>query len=215
MTFTFSDIGKAELYAEFTDERSEEIVKMADKGEVELVQETTDRLNEQLVAMASLTIDDNGIPTGGDMLAMEAPESSGNGGQPSATVSQATAATRAPTTVPAPVVVTVTPAPTVTIAAPAPDKTAPLETAETVSIPAPDAALSAPADRHEDDVYDEENGDRERKERLKDLLLRQAIENPEALEKALETAPESLRDILLWAIEVANAGYDEAINNLR
>ena len=202
---TSSDIGKAELYAEFADERVEEIIRMADKGDVELAQESTNRLNEQLVAMASLTIGDNGTPTGGDMFAMEAPESSRNGEEALTTVLPP-AATVAPTTAPRPVPVT---------DAPDPDKTAPLGTGERTPTPTPDAALSPDYERQADGADDEENGDRERIEKLKDLLLRQAIENPEALEKALETAPESLRDIILWAIEVANAGYDEAINNLK
>jgi len=197
-----SDIGKAELYAEFADERIEEIIKMAYKGDVELAQEATNRLNEQLVAMASLTIGENGIPTGGDMLAMEAPESS-RGGEEYSSATAPPAATLAPTTAPAPVPVT---------DAPEPDKTGPLATVERPPTPVTDAALSAASDGQTDD---EDNGDRERIEKLKDLLLRQAIENPEALLKALETAPESLRDIILWAIEVANAGYNEAINNLK
>jgi hypothetical protein len=53
-----------------------------------------------------------------------------------------------------------------------------------------------------------------REEKLKEQLLRQAIENPEALEKALETATGTMRELLLWAIEVAGEGYEEAINNL-
>jgi hypothetical protein len=200
---TPSDIGKAELYAEFADKRVEEIIKMADKGEVELVHKATDRLNEQLVAMASLTIGDNGIPTDGHMFSLGAAESSGNGEEAVTATMAPPAATIAPTTAPTPAPVLVTPGPA---------KTAPQETAE--STPALDAALSAASDRQADDKYSEENGDRERREKLKDLLLRQAIENPEALEKALETAPESLRDIILWAIEVANAGYAQNISNL-
>ncbi len=203
---TPSDIGKAELYAEFADKRIEEIVKMADKGEVELVQETTNRLNEQLVAMASLTIGDKGTPDSGGMFSLGSHESSRNGEEALTTVPQTTVAqTIAPTTAPPPVVVTVPPYP---------DKTAPLETPERTPTIVPPAALSAVSDGRVNDVTDEENGDRERIEKLKDLLLRQAIENPEALEKALETAPESLRDILLWAIEVANAGYAQNISNL-
>ena len=204
---TPSDIGKAELYAEFADERVEEIIRMADKGDVELVQETTNRLNEQLVAMASLTIGENGIPTGGDMLALEAPEASRGGEESLSATMVPPAATVAPTTV--------TPVPMPVTDAPDPEKDGQLGTTERTPTPVTDAALSAASDRQADGLDDEDDGDRERIEKLKDLLLRQAIENPEALLKALETAPESLRDIILWAIEVANAGYDEAINNLR
>jgi hypothetical protein len=46
--------------------------------------------------------------------------------------------------------------------------------------------------------------DLDREDKLKELLLRQALEN----------APESLRDILNWAIEVAEQGYQEANSNI-
>jgi hypothetical protein len=200
--FTPSDIGKVELYAQFADERVEEIVKMAEKGEAELAQAATDRLNEQLVAMATLAIDGEGIATNGDMFALEAAESPQDGGA----YTTIPAATMAPTTAPAPSLATATP--------PDSEKSPQLGAADITPAPvtAPEEALTAASNRQ---AYDEaKNSDRERKEKLKELLLQQAIENPEALLRALETAPESLRDILLWAIEVANAGYDEAIDNL-
>lgn len=205
---TPSDIGKAELYAEFADERVEEIIRMADKGSAELVQETTDRLNTQLVAMASLTIGDKGTSTGGDTFALEAEDTSRNG--------------EAVLTVPQTTTVTATAAPTMATPAPEPVTDEPPATEKTtrpeaVAIAPPvstDAALSDSADRQSTTVVSEEDGDLDRIESLKELLLRRAIENPDALKEALETAPESLRDILLWAIEVADSGYDEAIRNL-
>jgi hypothetical protein len=193
--FTWSDIGKAELYAEFADERVEEIIKMAEEGKVELAEAATNRLNEQLVAIANLTIGDKGMTTNGGMLSIGAAESSRNGQETVPT------ATMAPTTVPGT---------TSVMNEPAPNE----DTQLGVSGPpatVTDNALSATSEGRTDE---QENGDLERKEKLKEQLLRQAIENPEALLKALETAPESLRDILLWAIEVVNAGYDEAIGNL-
>ena len=56
--------------------------------------------------------------------------------------------------------------------------------------------------------------DSERQEKLKELLSRQAEENPEALEEALEDAPESVKEALRKAIEVADEGYDQALKNL-
>jgi hypothetical protein len=50
-----SDLGKAELNAQFADERVDEIIKMAGKGNIALVEETTDRMNRNLIAVANLT----------------------------------------------------------------------------------------------------------------------------------------------------------------
>ena len=71
-----------------------------------------------------------------------------------------------------------------------------------------DAALSVNAPEKADD------DELSREEKLKQLLLRQAMENPEAIRELLKTAPESLREILLWVLEVIEAGYDEALDNL-
>lgn len=202
---TPSDIGKAELYADFADERVEEIVRMAEKGDAELVQQTTNRLNEQLVAMASLAIGENGLPADGGMFALQAPETSGDG-------EEYLSETRAPTVTVPPATSAPIPPPVVVTATPVPEKNDQLGVSERSPTPASDAALSAASDGQADD---EENGDRERREKLMQELLQQAIENPEALERALENAPESLRELLEWAIEVANEGYDEAINNIR
>lgn len=199
--FTPSDIGKAELYAQFADERVEEIIRMADKGDVELVEKTTNRLNEQLVAIASLTLGDGAAPAGDSMLALQAPEESKYG--------EGSAPTMAPTTAPSTTVVS--PPVPVTIAPSESDTNTQLGAAERSPTPAPETAISALSEGQDN----EENGDQDRREKLKEQLLRQAIENPEALEEALKTAPESLRDLILWAIEVANKGYDEAINNIR
>jgi hypothetical protein len=195
--FTPSDIGKAELYAQFADERVEEIIRMADKGDVELVEKTTNRLNEQLVAIASLALGDGAVPAGDGMLALQAPEASKYG--------EGSAPTMAPPTT------AVAPPVPVTIPSPEADTNAQLGAAGRSPIPATETAISAVSEGQDN----EENGDQDRREKLKEQLLRQAIENPEALEEALKTAPESLRDLILWAIEVANKGYDEAINNIR
>ena len=203
LALTPSDIGKAELYAKFADERVEEIVKMADKGKVDLVHAATERLNDQLVAMASLDIVERETTADSEMLAFESAEPSAGGEtQIMATVPPAT-----PTMAPAPA-----PAP-VTVRPPDSEKNGQLGTEERAPTTVSDAALSAAAARPADDDS-QEDGALDRERRLKELLLRRAIENPEALKEALKTAPESLREILNWAIEVADAGYDEAIKNL-
>ncbi len=56
LAFTFSNEGKAELYARFIDYRVEEIVKMVENGDLAQVRLTTERMNGHLVAMADLGI---------------------------------------------------------------------------------------------------------------------------------------------------------------
>ncbi len=194
LALTPTDIGKAELYTRFADRRVDEIVRMAELGKVEYAQEATEKLERQLVAIASLTITENGSPSE-NMLSF-------GGAEEDSTPLMATIAP------------TITPAPT----------TPPTEDVAPVPVTRPDttekaqagldAALSA-SDSERNVGASEDDEELNREERLKALLLQRAIENPEALMKALETASESMRDILEWAIEVAGEGYEEAINNFK
>ena len=194
LALTPSDIGKAELYTRFADRRIGEIIQMAEKGEVEYAQKATEKLERQLVAIASLTIVENEASSD-KMLSFEAAEPAVGEGSPPV------AATMAPTLEPQPSV-DVPPAQAVR-----PDKTVPIQ------VGAADTALSANmTERADGETVDAKLN---REERLKALLLQKAIENPDALQKALETASESMRDILEWAIKVAGEGYEEAIDNLR
>ncbi len=72
MAFTFSDISKAELNAEFADKRVEEVIYMASKGNYQTVQVASQRLNSNLAAMNSLVSDDSGR---GNTLSFGATES--------------------------------------------------------------------------------------------------------------------------------------------
>jgi hypothetical protein len=54
LALTPSTLGKAQLYAKFTDTRVDEIIKMADKGNVEQVVKATERMNDSLVSIAKL-----------------------------------------------------------------------------------------------------------------------------------------------------------------
>jgi fructose-specific phosphotransferase system component IIB len=96
----------------------------------------------------------------------------------------------------------------VTAAAPRPDDT------ESTTVTR-EYALSANDVEEADGEWVTEDEELDREERLRQQLLKQAIENPEALEKALETASDSMREIIEWALEVASEGYEEAIDNLR
>jgi len=55
LNLTFSDLGKANLYAEFSDRRVSEIMHMAQKGDASRVMAGTDLLGNQLAMIANLT----------------------------------------------------------------------------------------------------------------------------------------------------------------
>jgi len=54
LTLTPSELGKAQLYASFTDKRVLEITRMAEEGKSEQVERTTQRLNAHLAMIAQL-----------------------------------------------------------------------------------------------------------------------------------------------------------------
>ncbi len=87
--------------------------------------------------------------------------------------------------------------------APAPVEEAPLAAVEEESVIAAPRAAGPP----------EDVGPNERA-RLRGLLSRHAVENWNALLAAWEAAPESLRAALEQALEVAAAGYEQALRNL-
>ena len=206
LALTPSEVGKAELYAEFADERVEEIVKMAKKGKVEHAEVATERLNSQLVAMADLPLGENGIPADTQVLSFEAASPPGEE-ETEAAIEE----TPVMAVVPTP---EVPPEPEPSVDTVRPDKDGQAGTAERAPTEVADAALSVEETRRVGDAIEEKATDLSREEELKERLLRQASEKPEALKKALETATGSMRELLLWAIEVTDAGYDEAIKNL-
>lgn len=57
INLTFSDMGKANLYAEFADRRFSEIMHMAQKGDASQVVAGTNLLNDQLAMITNLTTD--------------------------------------------------------------------------------------------------------------------------------------------------------------
>jgi hypothetical protein len=212
LAFTPSEIGKAELYAKFADRRVDEIIQMAEKGEAEYVEKAAENLKHQLVAIASLDFGEGGgtieSSAGEQMLSAQA-EPPGSDGEPASEEDGA----RTPEDTNATAILV--PAPSAV--EPAEDQppvlaVRPQET-EKAQVGTDDTALT---DNMTERTYDSSDTDENlgREDKLKELLLRQAMENPEALRKALENAPESLRDILNWAIEVAGEGYEEAVSNV-
>jgi hypothetical protein len=81
MAFTFSNEGKAELYARFVDYRVEEIVKMVGKGDLGLITLTTERMNSSMEAIVALNLPGNRavlIVKSDGLLAAEAQIQAGN-----------------------------------------------------------------------------------------------------------------------------------------
>ena len=186
LAFTFSDQGKADLYARFADYRVEEIVKMAEKGDYESVEKATEYMNNQLAAIADLEF--NGKGKEDTFSAMM--------------TTQTTTATRYPmtttTTVPvlAPAPTTIAPPPAVTETQPPSDAAAVAASPEQAGKKPDDAGL--PTD----------------KEKLKERLTKEFERNLKKLEDQLAKAPESLKPALLKAIETLRQGYEEAIASL-
>ena len=202
LALTPSDIGKAELNTKFADRRVEEIVQMADKGKVEYAQEATEKLERNLVAVVNFTLMDDGEAPGGKALTYEAAEIAPDRDGMLGTSDASPAEVPEPQSPP--------PEDSQPVAAVRPTDT------EATQVAPEDTALSANAiERSEDEWVADEAAADDREERLRQKLLEQAIENPEALEKALETATDTMREIIEWALEVASESYNEAIDNLR
>jgi hypothetical protein len=211
LALTPSALGKAELYAKLADKRVAEIVKMADEGKVPQVEQATQRLNDNLVAMASLVAPAEEVMAGKEMATDAAePPQTATLEAPQAQLRKAPvpAPTPAPATIPAPTPAPATPAPSAVEEAPAISEEAP-------TIMAPKA--SAPLEGTGQAKYggkDEENIKPDKQARLKMLLSRRAVENQDALQAVLETAPESAKPALRQAIKQAAASYKQALRNL-
>jgi hypothetical protein len=54
----------------------------------------------------------------------------------------------------------------------------------------------------------------EKRAKLKIMMLQKANTNPEAIRKALENAPDSVKAALYQALTVADSGYQQALDAL-
>ncbi len=211
LALTPSDLGKAELYVEFTDRRVEEIIAMADRGKVPQIEKATERLNSQMVAMAGLTVAD-----GQSEMVMDDAEIAP---QPMLAAPSTTDARGATTP-------TATPVPTTTAAQSLPEPTAPETTPLGTTIvpgtaaPPPPTVVTLPPDEKaltpvpapaEGGLFSEADED---EQKLRDLLIQSSVTNSLALQKELAQAPESVRAALEKALEVANTGYIQNLSNL-
>jgi hypothetical protein len=199
LAFTPSELGKAELYAEFADERVAEIVRMADEGNVEQVEKATERMNDQLIAMSSLI----------------APGEQGDAKMQVATFEAAEAPLES---VPAP-----SPAPAPAPAAAPEPREAPAPVVEAPPVvPEKQPLLTAPRAPGVSDATAEggepawagEPAEPGSQAQLRIDVFNQARENIRELETLLETAPESLKPSLQRALEVAHNGYEAVLRGL-
>jgi hypothetical protein len=192
LALTPSDLGKAELNARFADTRINELIKMADKGDVMLVKKTTDRMNKHLVAVASLTGSGKVTAESATFNALQAPAAT-----PAPTVTQDTAI--APTALPKLTTPSTMPVPTVTVGFPE------------------EGILGEGGQALEDALnhrYAETEGWGNKQEKFRDSLVQQYLENIRALQHELEKVPDYLKPALRYAIEVAEAAYAAALENL-
>ncbi len=241
LTLTPSALGKTELYAKLADKRVAEIIKMADEGKVEQVERATHRLSNQLVAMASLAVPGGEEPAATEAATFEAapPESAVE----EAPQAQLRGVAPTPAPAPAPVEevpqAQMREAPPVVVEE-APVMAAPraLGTSEQAgqgkgrggnAKAGDDKGKGSNAKAGDDKGKEsadkgEGNGDNgkgsikdvepDERAQLKVDLSRRAAKNQEALEAVLEKASESVKPALRRAIEVAGAGYEQALRNL-
>jgi hypothetical protein len=187
LTMTFSAVGKAELYAEFADRRVDEIIKMAEQGKVAQVERATDRMDDQLNAMASLFLP------------------SGTAGTAEKETPPALMAT--PQAVPAP---TATGPSLKNVPGPAlsaPGNGGPSLSTANIT-PTRDQALAPPSTEAEETEQTRGRPD------LGTTVSEQAAENTRKLEEALKEVPDSTRPALERALDVADKGYNEALENI-
>ena len=218
MAFTPSALDKAELYARFTDKRVEEIIKMADKGKVEQVEKTTERMNNELIAMANLAGPGAGPSESAGVATLQTPAPATAEAAPKAQLREAPVPATAPSAAPAPAPAP-EPAPSVEEApslmqAPPPVievPSPPEEEAPVITIPPASVKGVGPENKR---VTKDESEKFDKQEKLRTILSEKAAKNSKALRDHLEKVPESLRPALEQAIEVADRGYEQALENL-
>ncbi|MFH1647088.1 MAG: DUF5667 domain-containing protein [Chloroflexota bacterium] len=217
VALTPSATGKAQLYVKLADKRVDEIINMADKGKVKQVERATDRLNDQLVAMASLAVP-GGEPAA--QLAVPAPA-------PVPAPTPAPAPAPAPAAAPEPVAEPEAEGPQMLMKAPPPaeqpPEAIPAPVIEVPAAPGEEAPVAATprAPGRSEEAHEKAVG-KERKIAVKadeqailrELLSRHALDNEVALREVLARVPESLKPALRRALEVAGAGYEQALRNL-
>jgi hypothetical protein len=210
--FTFSDLGKAELYTALADRRVDEMVYMADKGDLQAVKNLASRLDSELAMVVELA--------GGIQMPMPvmAPAAEEQPAQPEILMAPQAEPSfeAAPSAQSAPILV-------------APDETAPPPSPETYkAVPAPepitevqDQRMTPVAETAEPQTEITAGGvgggepppvtlTAEREE-LRAEIERSAAENLKRLRYALENAPEAAKPVIEQAIQILEVRYQMAI----
>ncbi|MFA5308993.1 MAG: DUF5667 domain-containing protein [Dehalococcoidales bacterium] len=197
LAFTRSDLSKAELYAQFADERVDEIISMAEKGKAGLVEQVTARMDSQLMAMADLTSRGEKIFMGIDSASLQSP-----------------AAMPLPDKATTPAI----PSTTTTNTDNYSGITPPAITQPPTTVVMPNPTLITP--EHGKTMWRDSikgTGDGGELSEYQQMLvdtLQKIEENIQALREQLEIAPDALKPALEHAIEVLQQSYEEALWNL-
>ena len=188
MTMTFSDEGKAELYAELTDKRVDEIVYMANKGDGAGVTALSHRLDERMDKLAAMAQ----AAGGGRGSAMMAGVP-----QPAPQAAEAAPKGAASTTRP-------------------PMLGGDAEKGLTGTTPQPQMGITA-AEKPQAAGGVNDNAPTVkamREQKLKTMLAAYAIKHPAQLRAALERVPEPIKQDILRSIAVTAACYEKALRSL-
>jgi hypothetical protein len=219
LTFAGSDETKAELYVKFTNERVDEVIRLAERGDAKNINNATDRLEEYLVAMVNLDIAGDEVETAMLQKAAVDTETAFDAAEaPREAMLSAPAPTPAPepTSVPAPAQA---PAPGA-VPEPEHDVTAeeryeavagsgeslPMITVPKTALEVADDALTTNI-RVWGEIGAVNDG-------LKVEVANSAVANSKALQDLLDKVNEDVREALLRTIEVTNSGYSNAIGNI-
>ncbi len=214
---TFSEESKAELYAELTDKRVEEIVYMANKGNAEEVVILTRKLDDRTEELAAMTEATN--MRNGAVLMAGAPNQA-----PSPETSRSLDKAAAPVPSEVPMLAASAPTDVVTAAggsgvgnatgksddpgavpgAPAPTAIRPFV------VPGPENS----ADDSKSNNARTANSNFSNKEtKLRTLLSDYAVKHPAKLREALDKLPEPARQEVLRSIAVTAANYEKALRS--
>jgi len=190
LAVTLSPRGKAELYLKLADRRVAEIVRMADEGRLEYLEATTHRLDNNYIAMANLARP--GEPAG--VMTAPAPAAAPEiraFSVPETPVEEGAAATEPPVLME--------------------------EAPRAGAGPGPGSSAKGNAPGRQDEVTApvlEAAGEPEpTSEPEPPGILQRVNSQREALLQALANAPDEAKPALLRALEIAERGYEEALEN--
>ncbi|MFC1910519.1 DUF5667 domain-containing protein [Chloroflexota bacterium] len=227
LALTFSDLGKAELYASLTDKRVTEIIYLADNGDVKDLQTLASSLDSQTVKDFNLA---GGAQVETASVAPPAAEQATPAGimtAPEPAPAPVSASVPAPVPAPAPAPMA-PPVPVVTPTTTTPPEPTPTVTGNygitstpeksivgSVQEPAtePEAAKPTPKIiiRSSEPVETQMVQLTDERQEIKDRIEGTAAGNLARLYQALETAPEAARPALLQAIQAMEIRYQLAI----